>query len=84
MSRTPYTFCNAKEAAAALRTLSSAASPASRPAFPAGVLSQEFLFACQPAQELMTADEFALGEAKRPESHWELFDGVPQIQQAES
>ncbi len=36
------------------------------------------------AQKLMTAEEFALWAAKRPEKHWELFDGVPQMQQAQS
>ncbi len=36
------------------------------------------------AQELMTAEEFAIWAAKRLEKHWELFDGVPQMQQAES
>ncbi len=36
------------------------------------------------AQKLMTAEEFALWAAKRPEKHWELFDGAPQMQQAQS
>ena len=36
------------------------------------------------AQKSMTAEDFALWAAKRPEKHWELFDGVPQMQQAES
>lgn len=32
----------------------------------------------------MTAEEFAVWAEKRPEKHWELFDGVPQMQQAQS
>ncbi len=36
------------------------------------------------AQKLMTAEEFAVWAEKRPEKHWELFDGVPQMQQAQS
>ncbi len=36
------------------------------------------------AQEFMTAEDFALWAAKRPEKHWELFDGAPQMQQAQS
>jgi Uma2 family endonuclease len=36
------------------------------------------------AQELITADEFAIWAAQRPEKHLELFEGVPQMQQAES
>jgi hypothetical protein len=31
------------------------------------------------AQKLMTAEEFAVWAEKRPEKHWELFDGVPQM-----
>ncbi|MFY9642794.1 MAG: Uma2 family endonuclease [Rhodomicrobium sp.] len=36
------------------------------------------------AQKLMTAEEFADWAEKRPEKHWELFDGVPQMQQSQS
>ncbi len=36
------------------------------------------------AQELMTAEEFVAWAEMRPEKHWELFDGVPQMQQAQS
>jgi Uma2 family endonuclease len=36
------------------------------------------------AQKTMTAEEFATWAEKRPEKHWELFDGVPQMQQAQS
>jgi Uma2 family endonuclease len=36
------------------------------------------------AQKLMTAEEFAVWAEKRPEKHWELFDGVPQMQQSQS
>ena len=36
------------------------------------------------AQKRMTAEEFAVWAEMHPEKHWELFDGVPQMQQAES
>ncbi len=36
------------------------------------------------AQKRMTAEEFAVWAEKRPEKHWELFDGVPQMQQAQT
>ncbi len=36
------------------------------------------------AQRLMTAEEFAAWAEQRPEKHWELFDGVPQMQQPQS
>jgi Uma2 family endonuclease len=36
------------------------------------------------AQKLMTAEEFAVWAEARPEKHWELFDGVPQMQQAQN
>ncbi len=36
------------------------------------------------AHKLMTAEEFAVWAEMRPEKHWELFDGVPQMQQAQS
>ncbi len=32
------------------------------------------------AHKPMTAEEFAVWAEARPEKHWELFDGVPQIQ----
>jgi Uma2 family endonuclease len=32
------------------------------------------------AQKLMTAEEFAVWAEACPEKHWELFEGVPQIQ----
>jgi Uma2 family endonuclease len=36
------------------------------------------------AQKPMTAEEFAAWAERRPEKHWELFDGVPQASQAQS
>jgi Uma2 family endonuclease len=36
------------------------------------------------AQQLMTVEEFAVWAEKRPEKHWELFDGIPQMQQSQS
>jgi Uma2 family endonuclease len=36
------------------------------------------------AQKLMTAEEFAAWAEARPEKHWELFDGVPQMQQSQT
>jgi Uma2 family endonuclease len=36
------------------------------------------------AQKLMTAEEFVAWAEKRPEKHWELFDGVPQLQQSQN
>ena len=36
------------------------------------------------AQKLMTAEEFAVWAEACPEKHWELFDGVPQMQQSQS
>ncbi len=36
------------------------------------------------AQRLLTAEEFAAWAEMRPEKHWELFEGVPQMQQAQS
>jgi Uma2 family endonuclease len=36
------------------------------------------------AQKSMTAEEFAVWAEKRPEKHWELFDGVPQLQQSQN
>jgi Uma2 family endonuclease len=36
------------------------------------------------AQKLMTAEEFVVWAEKRPEKHWELFDGVPQLQQSQN
>ena len=36
------------------------------------------------AQKRMTAEEFAVWAEKRPEKHWELFDGVPQMRQAQT
>jgi Uma2 family endonuclease len=32
----------------------------------------------------MTAEEFAVWAERRPENHWELFDGAPQMQQSQS
>jgi Uma2 family endonuclease len=32
----------------------------------------------------MTAEEFVAWAEKRPEKHWELFDGVPQLQQSQN
>jgi Uma2 family endonuclease len=32
----------------------------------------------------MTAEEFVAWAEKRPEKHWELFDGVPQMQQSQT
>jgi hypothetical protein len=36
------------------------------------------------AQKLMTAEEFAVWAEKRPEKHWELFDGVPRMRLSQS
>ncbi len=36
------------------------------------------------AQKLMTAGEFADWTGQQPEKHWELFDGVPHMQQSQS
>jgi Uma2 family endonuclease len=36
------------------------------------------------AQKLMTAEEFAVWAEARPEKHWELFGGVPQLQPAQN
>jgi Uma2 family endonuclease len=36
------------------------------------------------AQNLMTAEEFAVWAERRPEKHWELFDGVPLMQQSQN
>jgi Uma2 family endonuclease len=36
------------------------------------------------AQKSMTAEEFVAWAEKRPEKHWELFDGVPQLQQSQN
>ncbi len=36
------------------------------------------------ARHLLTAADFAVWVAARPEKHWELFDGVPEMQQAQS
>lgn len=36
------------------------------------------------AQKLMTVEEFVAWAEKRPEKHWELFEGVPEIQQAQN
>jgi Uma2 family endonuclease len=36
------------------------------------------------AQKLMTADEFAVWAEARPEKRWELFDGVPELQQSQN
>jgi Uma2 family endonuclease len=36
------------------------------------------------AQKLMTVEEFAVWAEMHPEKHWELFDGVPQMQQSQS
>jgi hypothetical protein len=36
------------------------------------------------AQKPMTAEEFAAWAEARPEKHWELFDGVPQMQQSQT
>ncbi len=36
------------------------------------------------AQKSMTAEEFAVWAEARPEKHWELFDGVPQVQQSQN
>ncbi len=36
------------------------------------------------AQKLMTTEDFAVWAEKRPEKHWELFDGVPHMQQSQS
>jgi Uma2 family endonuclease len=36
------------------------------------------------AQKLMTAEEFLPWAVARPEQHWELFDGVPQMQQSQN
>jgi Uma2 family endonuclease len=35
-------------------------------------------------EKLMTAEEFVAWAEARPEKHWELFDGVPQIQQSQN
>jgi Uma2 family endonuclease len=35
-------------------------------------------------EKLMTAEEFAIWSEARPEKHWELFDGVPQLQQSQN
>jgi Uma2 family endonuclease len=36
------------------------------------------------AQKSMTAEEFAVWAEARPEKHWELFDGAPQLQQSQN
>jgi len=36
------------------------------------------------AQKPMTPEEFVAWAEARPEKHWELFEGVPQVQQAQS
>ncbi len=36
------------------------------------------------AQKPMTAEEFAGWAEARPEKHWELFDGIPQMQQSQT
>ena len=36
------------------------------------------------AQKLMTAEEFAVWAEARPEKHWELFEGAPELQQSQS
>ncbi len=36
------------------------------------------------AQKSMTAEEFVAWAEARPEKHWELFDGEPQIQQPQN
>ncbi len=36
------------------------------------------------AQKPMTAEEFVTWAEQRPEKHWELFDGVPHMQQVQS
>jgi Uma2 family endonuclease len=36
------------------------------------------------AQKPMTAEEFAVWAGARPEKHWELFDGVAQMQQLQT
>ena len=36
------------------------------------------------AQKQMTAEEFLVWADTRPENHWELFDGVPQMQQSQT
>ena len=36
------------------------------------------------AQKLMTAEEFLVWAEARPEKHWELFHGVPQMQQSQT
>ncbi len=36
------------------------------------------------AQKLMTAEEFLVWADTRPEKHWELFDGAPQMQQSQT
>ena len=36
------------------------------------------------AQKLMTAEEFLAWAEVRPEKHWELFDGVPRMQQSQN
>jgi len=36
------------------------------------------------AQKLMTAEEFAVWAEAQLEKHWELFDGVPQVQQSQN
>ena len=36
------------------------------------------------AQKLMTAEEFLVWAGTRPEKHWELFDGAPQMQQSQT
>jgi Uma2 family endonuclease len=36
------------------------------------------------AHQSMTAEEFAVWAEARPERHWELFEGVPQVQQPQN
>jgi len=36
------------------------------------------------AQKSMTAEEFVAWAEARPEKHWELFEGEPQIQQSQN
>jgi len=36
------------------------------------------------AQKLMTAEEFLMWVDTRPEKHWELFNGAPQMQQSQT
>ncbi len=36
------------------------------------------------ASKFMTAEEFVVWAEARPEEHWELFDGAPQMQQSQN